>query len=199
MRFRGIKGATGTQDSFLTLFAGNEEKVELLDEIVTKKAGFAHKFFISGQTYSRQQDVHLIFALAAIGSAVKKICTDIRVLQAMGELLEPFEKDQIGSSAMPYKKNPMKSERCCSLARKLIHMPQAHAVIRTTALEAKKRQATEPVHMEDILRDKFFDSVRDRVMALVNEPISFTGRCVSQTIRFLTEELRPSYSSVFRF
>ncbi|KHJ76591.1 hypothetical protein OESDEN_23789 [Oesophagostomum dentatum] len=74
---------------------------------------------------------------------------------------------------------------------------EAHAVIRTTALEAKKRQATEPVHMEDILRDKFFDSVRDRVMALVNEPISFTGRCVSQTIRFLTEELRPAIAPYF--
>ncbi|PIO66251.1 hypothetical protein TELCIR_12041 [Teladorsagia circumcincta] len=95
MKFRGIKGATGTQDSFMTLFGGDESL-----------------------------DVQLIFALAAIGAAVKKICTDIRVLQAMGELLEPFEKDQIGSSAMPYKKNPMKSERCCSLARKLIHSPQ---------------------------------------------------------------------------
>ncbi|KIH46059.1 hypothetical protein ANCDUO_23890, partial [Ancylostoma duodenale] len=93
MKFRGIKGATGTQDSFLTLFGGDEEMVERLDELVTSKAGFTHKFFISGQTYSRQQlpshrffnvinklfkDVHLIFALATIGSAVKKICTDIR-------------------------------------------------------------------------------------------------------------------------
>ncbi|KAJ1347194.1 Adenylosuccinate lyase [Parelaphostrongylus tenuis] len=92
MRFRGIKGATGTQDSFLTLFNGDEEMVEKLDDLVTSKAGFSQKFLISGQTYSRQQDVQLIFALAAIGAAVKKICTDIRVLQAMGELLEPFEK-----------------------------------------------------------------------------------------------------------
>ncbi|CAJ0594208.1 unnamed protein product [Cylicocyclus nassatus] len=279
MKFRGIKGATGTQDSFLTLFGGDEEKVEALDEMITEKAGFAHKFSISGQTYSRQQDVYLIFALSAIGSSVKKICTDIRVLQAMGELLEPFEKDQIGSSAMPYKKNPMKSERCCSLARKLIHMPQealsilgdqglertlddsagrrmllpdalltaeavlttlqnvfegltvqtenvarvvreelpflglekammwlteegvdrqqAHAVIRATALEAKRRQATEVIHMEDILRDPFFDSVRERVMVLVNQPITFTGRCESQTVRFLTEELRPAIAPYF--
>lgn len=279
MRFRGIKGATGTQDSFLTLFGGDEDMVEKLDDLVTSKAGFRQKFLISGQTYSRQQDVQLIFALAAIGAAVKKICTDIRVLQAMGELLEPFEKDQIGSSAMPYKKNPMKSERCCSLARKLIHAPQealsilgdqglertlddsagrrillpdslltaeamlitlqnvfegltvqtenvarivreelpflglekammwlteegvdrqkAHSVIRNTALEAKKRQSTDAVHMSDILQDPFFDSVRDRVVALVDEPIRFTGRSESQTIRFITQELRPAIQRYF--
>ncbi|KIH47327.1 Lyase [Ancylostoma duodenale] len=97
MKFRGIKGATGTQDSFLTLFGGDEEMLPS-----------QHRSFnVINEIF---KDVHLIFALATIGSAVKKICTDIR--------------DQIGSSAMPYKKNPMKSERCCSLARKLIHMPQ---------------------------------------------------------------------------
>ncbi|VDL72777.1 unnamed protein product [Nippostrongylus brasiliensis] len=236
MRFRGIKGATGTQDSFLTLFSGDEEMVEKLDDLVTGKAGFTKKFCISGQTYSRQQDVQLIFALASIGAAVKKICTDIRVLQAMGELLEPFEKDQIGSSAMPYKKNPMKSERCCSLARKLIHTPQealsilsdqglertlddsagrrlekammmlteegvdrqeAHAVIRATALDAKQRQAFGPVNMQDILQDSFFASVRDRILALVDEPIRFTGRCESQTVRFINDELRPAIKPYF--
>ncbi|KAJ1347195.1 Adenylosuccinate lyase [Parelaphostrongylus tenuis] len=180
---------------------------------------------------------------------------------------------------MPYKKNPMRSERCCSLARKLIHTPQealsilsdqglertlddsagrrillpdslltaeamlitlqnvfegltvqtenvarivreelpflglekammwlteegvdrqkAHSIIRTTALEAKKRQATDAVHMSDILQNSFFDSVRDRVMALVNEPIRFTGRCESQTVRFITQELRPAIQRYF--
>ncbi|KIH45487.1 hypothetical protein ANCDUO_24472, partial [Ancylostoma duodenale] len=74
---------------------------------------------------------------------------------------------------------------------------QAHAVIRSTALEAKKRQATEAVHMEDILQDPFFDSVRDRVLALVNDPLSFTGRCESQTMRFITHELRPAIAPYF--
>ncbi|TKR77753.1 hypothetical protein L596_018667 [Steinernema carpocapsae] len=127
MRFRGIKGATGTQDSFLTLFDGDEDKVEVLDKLVMEKAGFTKRFLITGQTYSRQQnvvqDVHLMCALGVFSAAAKKVCTDIRILQAFGELLEPFEEHQIGSSAMPYKKNPMKSERVCSLFHRLVQAP----------------------------------------------------------------------------
>lgn len=124
MRFRGAKGATGTQDSFLTLFHGDEDKVELLDKLVTEKAGFHNRFAITGQTYTRVQDCDIIFTLAKLGAVTKKICADVRILQSFGEILEPFESEQIGSSAMPYKRNPMKSERVCSLARQLINAPQ---------------------------------------------------------------------------
>ncbi|CAG9539352.1 unnamed protein product [Cercopithifilaria johnstoni] len=124
MRFRGVKGATGTQDSFMALFHNDEAKVDKLDELITKSAGFAFRFYISGQTYSRQQDCDLVNIFALLGAATKKICTDVRILQAFGEIFEPFETEQIGSSAMPYKRNPIKSERVCSLARKLMSAPQ---------------------------------------------------------------------------
>ncbi|VDK71349.1 unnamed protein product [Onchocerca ochengi] len=124
MRFRGVKGATGTQDSFMALFHNDETKVDKLDELIMKSAGFTYRFYICGQTYSRQQDCDLINIFALLGAATKKICTDIRILQAFGEIFEPFESEQIGSSAMPYKRNPIKSERVSSLARKLMSAPQ---------------------------------------------------------------------------
>ncbi|XP_064477689.1 adenylosuccinate lyase-like [Ornithodoros turicata] len=120
LRFRGVKGTTGTQASFLQLFEGDNAKVEKLDELVTKMAGFEKSFIICGQTYSRKVDVDCLSALASLGSSVHKICTDLRLLAHMKEVEEPFEKTQIGSSAMPYKRNPMRCERCCSLARHLM-------------------------------------------------------------------------------
>uniref|UniRef100_A0A158Q6Q9 ADSL_C domain-containing protein n=1 Tax=Elaeophora elaphi TaxID=1147741 RepID=A0A158Q6Q9_9BILA len=102
MRFRGVKGATGTQDSFMALFHNDEMKVDKLDELIMKSAGFAFRFFISGQTYSRQQDCDLVNIFALLGAATKKICTDIRILQAFGEIFEPFETEQVGSSAIKF-------------------------------------------------------------------------------------------------
>lgn len=124
LRFRGVKGTTGTQASFLALFDNNHDKVEELDVMVTEKAGFSKRFLICGQTYSRKVDIEVLSSLAGLGATVHKICTDIRLLANMKEIEEPFEKDQIGSSAMPYKRNPMRSERCCSLARHLIALVQ---------------------------------------------------------------------------
>ena len=122
MRFRGVKGTTGTQASFLELFNGDHDKVEELDRLVTEKSGFTSKFTITGQTYTRKIDSIIINAVAGIGSTVNKFCTDLRLLASLKELEEPFGAKQIGSSAMPYKRNPMRSERCCSLARHLISL-----------------------------------------------------------------------------
>uniref|UniRef100_A0A8C6T6K6 Adenylosuccinate lyase n=1 Tax=Neogobius melanostomus TaxID=47308 RepID=A0A8C6T6K6_9GOBI len=120
LRFRGVKGTTGTQASFLQLFQGDHDKVEELDRMVTDMAGFKKSYLVTGQTYSRKVDIDSLSCLASMGATIHKICTDIRLLANMKEIEEPFEKEQIGSSAMPYKRNPMRAERCCSLARHLV-------------------------------------------------------------------------------
>ena len=120
LRFLGAKGATGTQASFLRLFDGDSAKVEELDRALTRRAGFEKRQMVSGQTYSRKQDDRVVHALSSLAQSAHKMATDLRLLQHEGELEEPFEDSQIGSSAMPYKRNPMRAERVCSLARHVI-------------------------------------------------------------------------------
>ncbi len=115
--FLGLKGATGTQASFLELLNGNHEKVQELERLFANDLGFGHILPISGQTYTRKQDVSLLQVLSDIAVSAHKMATDIRLLASMKEMQEPFEDRQVGSSAMPYKRNPMKCERVCSLAR----------------------------------------------------------------------------------
>ncbi|KAK5275949.1 adenylosuccinase ade13, partial [Exophiala xenobiotica] len=110
LRFRGVKGTTGTQASFLELFHGDHTKVKQLDELVTKKAGFSKRSIVSVQTYNRKIDFDIANVLASFGTTCEHIGTDIRHLAMLKELEEPFEKDQIGSSAMAYKRNPMRCE-----------------------------------------------------------------------------------------
>ena len=117
LRFRGVKGTTGTQATFLTLFNGNHELVEQLDEMVTRAMGFEQFHPVTGQTYSRKVDSQVMAALNGVGQTCHKAGSDIRILQHRKEIEEPFGKKQIGSSAMAYKRNPMRSERMCSLAR----------------------------------------------------------------------------------
>jgi adenylosuccinate lyase len=114
---RGVKGTTGTQASFLEIFGGDHTKVRELDARVTRKIGFASSIPVSGQTYSRKIDAQVLGVVAGIAASAMKFSGDIRVLQAVGEIEEPFETEQIGSSAMAYKRNPMRSERIASLAR----------------------------------------------------------------------------------
>src|SRR4051812_4599209 len=114
---RGVKGTTGTQASFLEIFEGDHQKVRRLDRMVTEKIGFKSSIPVSGQTYTRKLDAQVLGVVAGIASSASKFSGDLRVLQAFGEMEEPFEKEQIGSSAMAYKRNPMRSERIASLAR----------------------------------------------------------------------------------
>ena len=113
----GSKGTTGTQASFLELFSGNHEKVKELDGLIAEKMGYPGVFAVSGQTYSRKLDSQMMFILSGIAQSAHKFSNDIRLLQNLKEIEEPFEKSQIGSSAMAYKRNPMRSERMASLAR----------------------------------------------------------------------------------
>ena len=114
--FRGVKGTTGTQASFLDLFEGDHEKVKALDKAVSKKMGFDKIYPVTGQTYSRKVDTRVLSVLAGIAQSAHKFTNDIRLLQHMKEIEEPFGSKQIGSSAMAYKRNPMRSERIASLA-----------------------------------------------------------------------------------
>ena len=117
MKLLGCKGTTGTQASFLELFDGDHEKCKEIDRLIAKKMGYDDCFAVSGQTYSRKLDSRVLNVLAGIAQSASKFSNDIRLLQHLKEVEEPFEKNQIGSSAMAYKRNPMRSERMGSLSR----------------------------------------------------------------------------------
>ncbi|WP_461614917.1 adenylosuccinate lyase [Clostridium sp. Marseille-QA1073] len=120
MKFRGVKGTTGTQASFMALFNNDEDKVKKLDNIVCKKMKFKASYPVTGQTYSRKLDSIILNTLSEIAQSAYKFSNDLRILQNMKEMEEPFEKNQIGSSAMAYKRNPMRSERISALSRYII-------------------------------------------------------------------------------
>ncbi len=132
LRLRGVKGTTGTQASFMSLFDNDHEKVRALDKRVTEKMGFKASFPVTGQTYSRKQDTQVLHALSGIAESLHKMTNDLRLLQHLKEVEEPFEKQQIGSSAMAYKRNPMRSERIASLARYIIAQYQNLPMTTTT-------------------------------------------------------------------
>lgn len=133
LKFRGVKGTTGTQASFLELFAGDHEKVKQLDQMVTERMGFREAFAITGQTYPRKLDSLVLNVLSGIAQSAHKFSADVRLLQSLGEMEEPFEAEQVGSSAMAYKRNPMRCERIAGLAR----------YVMTTAFNAPLTAATQ--------------------------------------------------------
>ena len=120
LKLRGVKGTTGTQASFMNLFEGDEEKIKSLDTYVAEKMGFEKSYGVTGQTYPRKIDSIILNTLSEVAQSAYKFSNDLRLLQSIKEIEEPFEKHQIGSSAMAYKRNPMRSERMSSLARTVI-------------------------------------------------------------------------------
>jgi adenylosuccinate lyase len=124
LRFRGVRGTTGTQASFLELFDGNHDSVEALDDAVARRMGFPERYGVSGQTYTRKVDAQVVATLASAATSTGKIGHDWRLLAHLREVEEPWETEQIGSSAMPYKRNPMRAERICAMSRHVITLSQ---------------------------------------------------------------------------
>lgn len=161
----GVKGTTGTQASFLELFDGDAGRVDELELQVTQLLGFTRSVPVSGQTYSRKQDSQILSALAGIGSSAHKMATDLRLLAHLKEIEEPFGKNQVGSSAMPYKRNPMRSERVCSLARFLISL--ADNSHQTAATQWFERTLDDSANRRLVLPEAFLTA--DSVLNLLIE------------------------------
>ncbi|XP_034934507.1 adenylosuccinate lyase isoform X1 [Chelonus insularis] len=191
LKFRGVKGTTGTQASFLQLFNGDNEKVKKLDVLVTKMAGFEKHYSVTGQTYSRKVDVECLNVLASLGATVHKICSDIRILANMKEIEEPFESTQIGSSAMPYKRNPMRSERCCSIARHL--MTLVSNSLQTAATQWMERTLDDSANRRITLAEAFLSAdvilmtLQNITEGLVVYP-KVIARHVAQELPFMSAE-----------
>lgn len=132
LRFRGVRGTTGTQASFLELFEGAHDKVDALDKAVGQRMSFESTYAVTGQTYPRKVDFAVQASLAGVGASLSKMGNDWRILAHLREVEEPFEAEQIGSSAMPYKRNPMRAERMCALARHVIVLAQDPAFTAAT-------------------------------------------------------------------
>jgi adenylosuccinate lyase len=132
LKVRGVKGTTGTQASFLELFGGDHGKVKQLEKLVAQKMGFDTVYAVTGQTYSRKVDAQVLGSLSGIAQSAHKAATDLRILANHKELEEPFEKEQIGSSAMAYKRNPMRSERICGLSRYVMSLETSAAATAST-------------------------------------------------------------------
>jgi adenylosuccinate lyase len=163
LRFRGLRGTTGTQASFLSLLEGDHARVERLEALVAEKMGFSRSFGVTGQTASRKVDQALLATLAGLGASASNMGNDLRLLAHLREVEEPFEKEQIGSSSMPYKRNPMRAERICALARHVITLSQDPAF--TAATQWLERTLDDSANRRVAVPDAYLSM--DAVLVLV--------------------------------
>ena len=168
LRFRGCKGTTGTQASFVDLFAGDHDKVRELERRISAKLGFTDLFPVTGQTYPRKQDSMVLDSLSGIAQSSAKLAGDLRLLQHEGELFEAFETDQIGSSAMAYKRNPMRAERISGLARFVMALPANTA--HTAASQWLERSLDDSANRRLVLPEAFLAS--DAILVLIANVIA---------------------------
>jgi adenylosuccinate lyase len=153
LRFRGVRGTTGTQASFLELFQGDHAKVDELDVMVGRRVGFEESYGVSGQTSPRKVDAALGATLAGVAASASKMGHDLRLLAHLQEVEEPFEEEQIGSSAMPYKRNPMRAERICALSRHVIVLAQDH--LHTAATQWLERTLDDSANRRLAIPDQY--------------------------------------------
>ncbi len=191
LRFLGCKGTTGTQASFHELFKGDDAKVRELDRRITERMGFDRPFPISGQTYPRKTDSTVLDVLSGVAQSAAKMANDLRLLQHEGELLEPFESEQIGSSAMAYKRNPMRAERISSLARFVMSLQQNPA--HTAANQWLERTLDDSANRRIVLPEAFLATDAVLVLAInivagleVREPV--IARHVVEQMPFMATE-----------
>jgi adenylosuccinate lyase len=161
---RSVKGTTGTQASFLALFNGDHAKVRKLEQRVAEKLGFARSYAVTGQTYTRKADSQVIDVLSGIGQSAHKLGTDLRLLASRKEVEEPFEADQIGSSAMAYKRNPMRCERVCALARFVISLQSSAA--NTAAVQWMERTLDDSANRRLVIPQAFLAT--DAILILLH-------------------------------
>ncbi len=191
LRLRGVKGTTGTQASFLQLFDGDHQKVLELERRVAAKLGFEHTYPITGQTYPRKVDMQVLDLLAQIAASAHKAATDLRLLQHHHELEEPFEREQIGSSAMAYKRNPMRAERICALARVVLSLQSSPAM--THSVQWLERTLDDSANRRVVLPEAFLATdgllilYRNVVSGLVVYP-QVIRRRLEQELPFLATE-----------
>lgn len=182
---RSAKGTTGTQASFLQLFEGDHEKVRKLERRVSERLGFSSSYAVTGQTYPRKVDAQIMDALSGIAQSVHKIATDLRLLSSRKEVEEPFEKDQIGSSAMAYKRNPMRSERMCALARFVMSLQSSAA--QTAAVQWMERTLDDSANRRLVMPQAFL--AVDACLILLQNVASGMVVHEKQVEKHLAEEL----------
>jgi len=193
LRFRGAKGTTGTQASYLALFDGDHDKVESLDRMVAESMGFKERYRVTGQTYSRKVDHEVVMALGSFGATAHKMATDVRLLAHLKELEEPFGAKQIGSSAMAYKRNPMRSERICALARHLMTLPGNS--VQTAAVQWMERTLDDSANRRITLAEAFLcaDGVLEALLSVTRGfevyPAVIEARLRSELPFMATEEI----------
>ena len=180
--FRGIKGTTGTQASFLELFGGNQNKVKALDKMVAKAFGFKQTCPVTGQTYTRKIDTLIINCLASLAQSAHKMCNDIRLLANLKEIEEPFEKTQVGSSAMAYKRNPMRCERTTGLARFVISL--ASSPLMTASEQWLERTLDDSSNRRLVLSEAFLavDGILE-ILLNVTEGLAVYSKVIDAHIR----------------
>jgi len=189
--FRGVKGTTGTQASFLNLFGGDHDKVEKLDRLVTELAGFRKTFAVTGQTYPRKYDIEILNPISSFGASTHKFATDIRLLASLKEIEEPFDKDQIGSSAMAYKRNPMRCERICGLSRHLFSL--INNALNTASTQWLERTLDDSSNRRITLPESFLTAdiilniLQNVVQGLVVYPSVIQAK-ISQELPFMATE-----------